>query len=74
MLTTFGYSTIVPLAVLFPLTFSCPCLVLASTIEALLAVTIDQIRLPIKVQNRRNKQTYDTYACTINIFPHVLAT
>ena len=35
-------------------------------------VTNDQIRLPNKVQNRRNKQIYDTYAFTIDIVPLVL--
>ena len=38
----------------------------------LLAVTNDQIRLPNKVQNRRNKQSFDTYAFTINIVLLVL--
>jgi hypothetical protein len=37
-----------------------------------LVVTIDQIRLPISIQNGRNKQTYDTYAYTIDLVPLVL--
>jgi hypothetical protein len=37
-----------------------------------LAVTNNQIRPPIIVQNRRNKHTFDTYAFTINIVPLVL--
>ena len=41
---------------------------------SLLAVLNDQIRPPIKIQNRRNKQTYNTYAFTTNILPHVLET
>jgi hypothetical protein len=40
----------------------------------LLAVLNDQIRPLINIQNRRNKQTFDTYAFTIDIFPHVLET
>jgi hypothetical protein len=39
--------------------------------NAVLAVHNDQIQLPINIQNRRNKQTYDTYAFTIDNFPHV---
>jgi hypothetical protein len=42
--------------------------------NAVLAVHNDQIQLPINIQNRRNKQTYDTYAFTIDNFPHVLET
>ena len=38
----------------------------------LLAVLNDNIRQPINIQNRRNKQTFDTYVFTIDIFPHVL--
>ena len=38
----------------------------------LLAVTKDNIRMPIIVQNRRNKQYFDTYAFTIDIVPLVL--
>jgi hypothetical protein len=38
----------------------------------LLAVLNDQIRPPIKIQNRRNKQTYNTYAFIIDIVPYVL--
>ena len=38
----------------------------------LLVVTNDQIRPPNKVQNMRNKQTYDTYAFSIDIVPLVL--
>ena len=37
-----------------------------------MAVTINQIRLPIIVQNRRNKQSFDTYAFTIDLVPLVL--
>jgi hypothetical protein len=39
---------------------------------SLLVVLIDQIRSPIETQNRRNKQTYDTYTFTIDIGPLVL--
>jgi hypothetical protein len=38
----------------------------------LLAVLNGHIRPPNKIQNRRNKQTYDTYAFTIDIVPLVL--
>ena len=38
----------------------------------LLAVTNDQIRPPNKVQNRRNKQSFDTYNFTIDKVPLVL--
>jgi hypothetical protein len=38
---------------------------------SLLAITIDQIRPPIIVQNRRNKHTFNTYAFTIDLFPLV---
>ena len=37
-----------------------------------MAVTIDQIRPPIKVQNKRNKQSFDAYAFTIDLVPLVL--
>jgi hypothetical protein len=37
-----------------------------------LAVLNDHIRPSINIQNRRNKHTFDTYAFTIDIFPHVL--
>ena len=37
-----------------------------------MAVTNDHIRLPITIQNGRNKQTFDTYAYTIDIVPLVL--
>ena len=37
-----------------------------------MAVTIDQIRPLNKVQNRRNKQSFDTYAFTIDLVPLVL--
>ena len=37
-----------------------------------MAVTNDQIRPPIIIQNRRNKHTFDTYAFTIDIVPLVL--
>jgi len=37
----------------------------------LLAVTNDHLRPSIIVQNRRNKQTFDTYAFTINLVPLV---
>ena len=37
-----------------------------------MVVTIDQIRPPSKVQNGINKQTYDTYAYTIDLVPLVL--
>ena len=37
-----------------------------------MAVTNDQIRPPIIVQNRRNKHTFDTYAYTIDVVPLVL--
>jgi hypothetical protein len=39
----------------------------------LLAIINDQIRSPIKVQNGRKKQTFDTYAYTCDIVPLVLA-
>ena len=42
------------------------------TMYSLLAVTNDHIRPPINVQNRRNKQSFDTYDFTINIVPLVL--
>ena len=38
----------------------------------LLVVLNDQIRPPIKIQNRRNKQTYNTYAFIIDIVSLVL--
>jgi len=38
----------------------------------MLAVTNDQICKPIIVQNRRNKQTYDTNAFTFDLVPLVL--
>ena len=38
----------------------------------MLAVTNDQIWQPIIFQNRRNKQTYDTYAFTFDLVPLVL--
>ena len=41
-------------------------------IHTLLAVTNIQIRPPIIVQNRRNKQSFDTYAFTIDLVPLVL--
>jgi hypothetical protein len=44
----------------------------AFLVEKLLEVTIDQIRPPIKVQNRRIEQTFDTYAYIINLVPLVL--
>ena len=34
-----------------------------------MAVTNDHIRPPITIQNRRNKQTFDTYAYTIDLVP-----
>jgi hypothetical protein len=37
-----------------------------------LAVTNDNIQPPIIIQNRRNKHTFDTYACTIDLVPLVL--
>ena len=37
-----------------------------------LAVLNDHIRPLINIQNRRNKQTFDTYAFTIDIVPLVL--
>ena len=40
--------------------------------QLLLAVTNDKIRPPNKVQNRRNKQSFDTYTFTIGIIPLVL--
>jgi hypothetical protein len=38
----------------------------------LLAVINDQIQPPITIQNRINKQTFDTYAYTIDLVPLVL--
>ena len=38
----------------------------------LLAVTNDNIRPPIIIQNGRNKNTFDTYAFTIDIVPPIL--
>jgi hypothetical protein len=38
----------------------------------LLVVTNDQIRLPIIVQNRRNRHAFDTYAFTIDLVPLIL--
>jgi hypothetical protein len=38
----------------------------------LLVVTNDQIRLPIIVQNRRNRHAFVTYAFTIDLVPLVL--
>ena len=35
-------------------------------------VTNDQIRPPIIIQTRRNKQSFDTYAFTIDIIPLAL--
>jgi len=47
-----------------------------SAVSALLSdgvvVTNDQFWPPINIQNRRNKQTFNTYAFTINIVPLVL--
>ena len=37
-----------------------------------MAVTNDNIGPPIIIQNRRNKQSFDTYAFTIDIVPLVL--
>ena len=37
-----------------------------------MAVTNDNIRPPIIIQNRRNKHTFDTYAYTIDLVPLVL--
>ena len=37
-----------------------------------MAVTNDQIRPPIKVQNRRNRHAFDTYAFIIDLVPLVL--
>ena len=37
-----------------------------------MAVTNDNIGPPINIQNRRNKQSFDTYAFTIDIVPLVL--
>ena len=42
------------------------------THKCLLAVTNDRIQPPNKVQNKRNKQSFDTYTFTINIVPLVL--
>ena len=39
---------------------------------SMLAVTNDQIRPPITIQNGRNKQTFGTYAFIINLVPLVL--
>ena len=39
---------------------------------SLLAVTNDKIRPSNKVQNRRNKQSFDTYVFTIDLVPLVL--
>jgi hypothetical protein len=41
-------------------------------LEDLLAVTIDRVWSPNKAQNRRNKQSFDIYAFTIDIVPLVL--
>ena len=38
----------------------------------MLAVTNDRIQPPNNVQNRRLKQTFDTYAYTIDLVPLVL--
>jgi len=38
----------------------------------LFVVLDDNIRPPIKIQNRRNKQTFNKYAFTIDIVPLVL--
>ena len=38
----------------------------------LLVVTNDNTRPPIIIQNRRNKQSFDIYAFTIDIVPLVL--
>jgi hypothetical protein len=46
--------------------------IVAFLVEKLLVVTIDQIRPPIKVQNRRIEQTFDTYAYIINLVRLVL--
>ena len=37
-----------------------------------MAVLNEHIRPPIYIQNRRNKQTFGTYAFTIKLFPLVL--
>ena len=37
-----------------------------------MAVTNDNFRPPTIIQNRRNKHTFDTYACTIDLVPLVL--
>jgi amino acid permease len=42
-----------------------------SIVDWLLAVTNDQIRTPIIIQNRRNKHAFDTYAFTIDLVPLV---
>jgi len=46
----------------------------ASMDASMLVVLNDNIRLPNNIQTRRKKQTFDTYAFTIDIFPHVLDT
>ena len=48
------------------------CLYQGKPPSQVLAVTIDQIRPPNEVQNRRNKQSFDTYAFIIDIVPFVL--
>jgi hypothetical protein len=45
---------------------------LAQGLRQVLVVLSDQIRSPTKIQNRRSKQTYNTYAFTIDIVPLVL--
>ena len=42
------------------------------TLMRVLVVTNDHIRPPITIQNRRNKQTFDTYQYNIDIVPLVL--
>ena len=45
---------------------------LARQLAEVLEVTNDNIRPPIIIQNRRNKQTFDTYAYTTDLVPLVL--
>ena len=46
--------------------------IIENNVWMVLAVTNNQIRPPIKVQNRRNKQSFGTYAFTIDLVPLIL--
>jgi hypothetical protein len=62
----------IPAACSRPLRLPIPRRSLPPVAHAVLAVTNNQIRPPIIVQNRRNRHAFDTYAFTIDLVPLVL--